>query len=140
MNDRHWFGFSRTVISVAVAMAAAPVLAQNTTSAVGGRIVDGSGKPVAGATVTVRHEESGSTNTTTSDADGRYALRGADLAIHFPAGVTERRRLASGAEILQVLQDLFHIRVPAEPEVDDAFDRAAREHPMQAASPSGQPS
>ena len=86
MNDRHWFGFSRTVISVAVAMAAAPVLAQNTTSAVGGRVVDGGGKPVAGATVTIRHEESGSTNTTTSDAEGRYAMRG--LRVGGPYTVT----------------------------------------------------
>ena len=86
MNDRHWFGFSRTVISVAVAMAAAPVLAQNTTSAIGGRVTDPSGKPIAGATVTVRHEESGSTNTTTSDADGRYALRG--LRVGGPYTVT----------------------------------------------------
>ena len=74
------------------------------------------------------------------ERDRRYALRGAELAIHFPAGVTERRTLASGAEIRQVLQDLFHIRVPAEPEVDEAFDRAARERPAQAAPPSGQPS
>jgi hypothetical protein len=86
MNDRHWFVFSRTVISVAVAMAAAPALAQNTTSAVGGRVVDAGGKPVAGATVTIRHEESGSTNTTTSDADGRYAVRG--LRVGGPYTVT----------------------------------------------------
>lgn len=86
MNDRHWFGFSRTAICVAVAMAAAPVLAQNTTSAVGGRVVDAGGKPVAGATVTIRHEESGSTNTTTSDADGRYAVRG--LRVGGPYTVT----------------------------------------------------
>jgi hypothetical protein len=86
MNDRHWFGFSRTVISVAVAMAAAPVLAQNTTSAVGGRVADASGRPVAGATVTIRHEESGSTNTTTSDAEGRYAVRG--LRVGGPYTVT----------------------------------------------------
>jgi len=86
MNDSHWFGFSRTVISIAVAMAAAPVLAQNTTSALGGRVVDAGGKPVAGATVTIRHEESGSTNTTTSDAEGRYALRG--LRVGGPYTVT----------------------------------------------------
>jgi hypothetical protein len=86
MNDRHWFGFSRTAICVAVAMAAAPVLAQNTTSAVGGRVVDAGGKPVAGATVTIRHEESGSTNTTTSDSDGRYAVRG--LRVGGPYTVT----------------------------------------------------
>ncbi len=77
MNDRLGFGgFARTVISVAVAMAAAPVLAQNTTSAVGGRVSGADGKPVAGATVTIRHVESGVTNTTVTDADGRYAVRG----------------------------------------------------------------
>lgn len=76
MSDRHWFGFSRTVISVAVAMAAAPALAQNTTAAVGGRVLAADGKPVAGATVTIRHIESGSVSTATTDAEGRYALRG----------------------------------------------------------------
>jgi hypothetical protein len=86
MNDSHWFGFSRTVIAVAVALAAAPALAQNTTAALGGRVVDAGGKPVAGATVTIRHEESGSTNTTTSDAEGRYAVRG--LRVGGPYTVT----------------------------------------------------
>jgi pantothenate kinase len=77
MRDTHGFGFPRTVISIAVAMAAvAPALAQNTTSAVGGRVTDANGRPIAGATVTVQHVESGSTNTTTSDAEGRYAVRG----------------------------------------------------------------
>ena len=76
MNDRLGFGFARTVISVAVAMAAAPVLAQNTTSAVSGRVTGADGKAVAGATVSIRHIESGITNNTITDAEGRYALRG----------------------------------------------------------------
>ncbi len=77
MNDRLGFGgFARTVVSVAVAMAAAPVLAQNTTSAVSGRVTGADGKPVAGATVTIRHVESGVSNNTTTDAEGRYAVRG----------------------------------------------------------------
>ena len=72
----HWTGFSRTAIAAAVAIVAvAPALAQNTTSAVGGRITDADGKPVAGATVTIVHVESGSTTNLTTDAEGRYAAR-----------------------------------------------------------------
>lgn len=56
--------------------------------------------------------------------DRRYALRNADLAVHFPDGLTERRTLTSGAEIRQALQDLFNIRVPAGAEVDAALARA----------------
>jgi N-hydroxyarylamine O-acetyltransferase len=56
--------------------------------------------------------------------DRRYALRDGDLATHFPAGVTERRRLGSGAEVRQVLEELFNIRVPEGPEVDAALNRA----------------
>ena len=56
--------------------------------------------------------------------DRRYALRNADLAVHFPNGVTERRMLASGAEIRQALEDLFNIRVPAGADVDAALARA----------------
>jgi hypothetical protein len=77
MNNEYWMGFSRTAIAVAVAVvAAAPALAQNTTASVGGRVVGADGKPVAGASVTIVHVESGSTNNLTTDADGRYAARG----------------------------------------------------------------
>jgi len=57
-------------------MATAPALAQNTTAAVSGRVTGVDGKPVASATVSIRHVESGSVNTTTTDADGRYTARG----------------------------------------------------------------
>lgn len=73
----HWTGFTRTAIAAAVAIVAvAPALAQNTTSAISGRIVDADGKPVAGATVSITHVESGSTSNVTTDAEGRYAARG----------------------------------------------------------------
>lgn len=69
--------FPRTALAVAVALvAAAPAMAQNTSAAIGGRVTSPDGKPVAGATVVVLHRESGSTNTLTTDADGRYASRG----------------------------------------------------------------
>jgi hypothetical protein len=69
--------FSRTAIAAAVAVvAAAPALAQNTTSGISGRVVGADGQPVAGATVTIVHVESGSTNNVTTDGEGRYAARG----------------------------------------------------------------
>jgi hypothetical protein len=33
--------------------------------------------------------------------------------------------LGSGADIRQVLTDVFHINVPAEPDVDETFERLA---------------
>ena len=77
MNHREWALFSRTAIAVAVAVvAAAPALAQNTTAAVSGRVVDAAGKAAAGAAVTIQHLDSGSTNNLVTDADGRYNARG----------------------------------------------------------------
>ncbi len=73
----HWTGFSRTAIAAAVAIVAvAPALAQNTTSAVSGRVTDADGKPVAGATVNVLHVESGVATNLTTDSEGRYSARG----------------------------------------------------------------
>ena len=76
-HDSLFSGFSRTALSAAVAiMVAAPAFAQNTTAAMGGRVTTADGKAVAGASVTIVHRESGSTNTLVTDSDGRYAARG----------------------------------------------------------------
>ncbi|MCH7342607.1 carboxypeptidase-like regulatory domain-containing protein [Pelomonas sp. CA6] len=77
MSSKDWLGFHRSALAVAVAIvAAAPAMAQNTTSAIGGRVTAADGKPVVGATVVILHKESGSTNTQTTDAEGRYNARG----------------------------------------------------------------
>jgi hypothetical protein len=55
---------------------AAPAMAQNTTSAISGRVTDASGKAVAGASVSILHTPSGSVSTGTTDSEGRYAARG----------------------------------------------------------------
>ena len=97
MNNRDWMGFSRTAMAVAVAIvAAAPAFAQNTTASIGGQITGADGKPVAGATVVIVHVESGSTNTLTTDADGRYGARGLRVGGPYTitiskAGQTEKR-------------------------------------------------
>ena len=73
----HWMGISRTAVAAAVAIVvAAPALAQNTTAGVAGLVTGADGKPLAGASVTIVHVESRSTNTLITDADGRYAARG----------------------------------------------------------------
>jgi hypothetical protein len=76
MSSSDWTGFPRTVISIAVAMAALPVLAQNTTSAVSGQVTGADGQPLAGASVQILHRESGVVTNLTTGADGRYNARG----------------------------------------------------------------
>ncbi|HET6587492.1 MAG TPA: TonB-dependent receptor [Oleiagrimonas sp.] len=64
--------------AIASLLAASPaVMAQNvTSSSVTGVVVDASGTPVSGATVTIVHEPSGTTRVVTTDAEGRYNARG----------------------------------------------------------------
>lgn len=76
-HDHIFSGFSRTVLSAAVALVvAAPALAQSTSSGIGGQVVSTSGQPVAGVEVTITHMESGTVSRTTTDASGRYNVRG----------------------------------------------------------------
>ncbi len=93
MNNLHWMGFSRTAVAAAVAvvsvMATAPVLAQNTTAGVSGRVVNADGKPVSGASVTIVHVESGSTSNLTTDSEGRYAARGLRVGGPYTVTVTQ---------------------------------------------------
>ena len=46
--------------------ASAPAMAQVTSSAISGRVLDNGGQPVAGATVQIVHEPSGTTKITTT--------------------------------------------------------------------------
>jgi hypothetical protein len=96
MKKIHRTGLSKIALSVALALATLPVLAQNTTSAVGGRITGVDGKPASGAQVTILHNESGSVTNTVTDAEGRYSARGLRVGGPYTititkAGVTEKR-------------------------------------------------
>ncbi len=78
---------TRLALALSIALAAsAPAMAQNTTSAIGGRASMSDGKPAAGAKVTIVHTESGSVSNVTADADGRYSARG--LRVGGPYTVT----------------------------------------------------
>ena len=63
-------------MALAIALSATPVMAQNTSSAISGEVVGANSQPLAGATVTIKHIESGSISTATTDASGRYSARG----------------------------------------------------------------
>jgi N-hydroxyarylamine O-acetyltransferase len=56
-------------------------------------------------------------------ADRRYALRNNQFAIHYLDGDTERRMLTTVAELRAILQDAFHIALPATPDLDLALQR-----------------
>jgi N-hydroxyarylamine O-acetyltransferase len=55
-------------------------------------------------------------------SDARYGLMNAQLSIHRPEG-SETRTIADAAELRAVLQDLFHLRVPEDPALDEALAR-----------------
>ena len=63
------------VIASALAVSA-PIYAQDTTSALTGRVVDAKGAPVAGAKIKIVHVPSGTTSNATADASGRYQAQG----------------------------------------------------------------
>ena len=86
MTNRNRFRLSKLSLALVVALAAMPALAQNTTSALGGRISGSDGKPVAGADVAIVHTPSGTVSHVTTDAGGRYIARG--LRVGGPYTVT----------------------------------------------------
>ena len=67
---------TKLALALSIALSSAPSFAQNTTSAIGGRISGADGKPAAGANVSIVHTESGSVSNVTTDAEGRYVARG----------------------------------------------------------------
>jgi hypothetical protein len=76
-QDSMLTGFSRTLLSAAVAIVvAAPAIAQSTSSGIGGQVMSTGGQPIAGAEVIITHVESGTVSRTATDASGRYNARG----------------------------------------------------------------
>ena len=76
MTNRNRVRLSQLSLGLAIALAAAPAFAQNTTAAVAGRITGADEQPVAGAQVTIVHTPSGTSSNATTGADGRYSARG----------------------------------------------------------------
>jgi len=102
--------FSRTALSAAAAIViAAPALAQNTTAGVGGRVLGADGKPVAGATVTILHVESGSSSNAVTDADGRYAARGLRVGGPYTITISKGGQVDKRDDVFLTLAELTSV-------------------------------
>ncbi len=84
MQIRYFLAAGVAALSIA-SITAAPAYAQETTSSIRGS-VEGPAGPVGGATVTIVHEPSGTTATTTTGADGSFSANG--LRVGGPFTVT----------------------------------------------------
>lgn len=87
---------TKLALALSIALSAAPSFAQNTTSAISGRISGADGAPASGATVSIVHTESGSVSNVVTDSEGRYIARGLRTGgpytiIITKNGVTEKR-------------------------------------------------
>lgn len=96
MNNQNRLRLSNIALCVAMAVGSVSVYAQNTTSALSGRVSATDGKFVAGAQVRIVHVESGSVTNASTDAEGRYSARGLRVGGPYTVtitkdGVTEKR-------------------------------------------------
>ncbi len=96
MKNQHRLRLSSLALGIAIALGTVPAMAQNTTSAIGGRVTSTEGKAVSGATVKILHVESGSTSDAVTDGEGRYSARGLRVGGPYTVtitkgGVTQKR-------------------------------------------------
>ncbi|HRX75699.1 MAG TPA: carboxypeptidase-like regulatory domain-containing protein, partial [Hyphomonas sp.] len=83
----NWNKFARGAAVSAIAITAAGVAsAQVTTSSIRGTVTDETGAAVAGATVTILHEPTGSVSVATTSASGQFA--GQNLRVGGPYSIT----------------------------------------------------
>lgn len=95
MQVRYYLAASVAALSIAATFVT-PAMAQETTSSVRGTVESAAG-PIGGATVTIVHEPSGTTSTSTTDASGNFGASG--LRVGGPFTVTVE---AAGFESAQV--------------------------------------
>ncbi len=87
--NRNSVRLSRLSFALCVALASASAFAEDTTSALDGRISSANGQPIAGAQVTIVHVPSGTVSHTTTNAGGHYLANG--LRVGGPYKVTITR-------------------------------------------------
>lgn len=75
MNYRSKARYSKLALGLAIALATAPAIAQQTSANVGGRVTSAD-QVVAGAQVSITHVPSGTVSQAITDANGRYGARG----------------------------------------------------------------
>ena len=106
MQLKFFLAASAASVSLACGLAT-PAYAQETSSSVRGTVTSDAG-PVAGATVTVVHEPSGTTLTTTTAADGTFAANGLRVGGPFTVSVD-----ANNFDQTQVTELYLQAGIPA---------------------------
>lgn len=115
-------------LAIGALLATTSVMAQETSSTMSGRIVDASGNPVAGATVQIVHEPSGTTKVTTTDAAGRYSVQG--MRVGGPYDVTATKEGGSA----QSRQDNVFLGLGTDTPVNLTLGAAAQQEATQLAA------
>jgi hypothetical protein len=95
-----------TVVALAVPLAPTAARAQNnTSSSLTGLVTDATGAPVAGATVAVKHEPTGTAYETITRANGRYLLNGLRVGGPYTINVgKDGFKAANQGELVLLLQ------------------------------------
>ena len=93
---------SRLAISLALALAAAPAFAQQTSSAVSGLVIGSDGNPISGASVLITHTPSGTVSRAITDENGRYNARGLRVGGPYTVMVMAEGFQSKSAENLQL--------------------------------------
>ena len=95
---KNFFARSASIAAIAALAPVAAVYAQVTTSDARGVVTDASGQPVAGATVTIRHEPTGTVTTATTGLNGQYTSQNLRIGGPFSFTVTGEGVVASRVE------------------------------------------
>lgn len=114
----HRFRAKVLPLAITALLATAPLMAQDTSSSIDGRVLDASGQPVVGATVQIVHEPSGTIKITTTDAAGRYSAQG--MRVGGPFDVT-----VSKAGLSQAQQDNVYLQLAQSTSVNLTMGAAA---------------
>ncbi|MBI3522994.1 MAG: TonB-dependent receptor [Betaproteobacteria bacterium] len=104
-------------IAAVLMMCSAPAMAQNTSSAIAGRITGGEGKPLAGAVVTVVHNESGSVSKLVTDAEGRYGARGLRVGGPYTVTISKDGKVEKREDVFLPLAETLNLDVSLGAEV-----------------------
>lgn len=98
-------------MALAIALSASPVMAQNTSSAISGEVVGANSQPLAGATVTIKHLESGSVSTAVTDASGRYSARGLRVGGPYTVTITKDGQTQTRENVFLQLAETKYVDV-----------------------------
>lgn len=108
------------------ALAPPAAIAQSTSSALGGLVLDQAGKPVAGVSVVITHVPSGTTRTTLSDAGGRFLAPGLRVGGPFTVTATKDNQTARQDNLDLKLAETLEVDLVLRPETQSVTVQGLR--------------